>query len=389
MKSSKSGRWLVRVRGAVNAVGAMLLLCCLTQATPAHAQYAVIANADANQSIPSSTVTVVKFAEVKVDSSGWFSSAERYTPRQAGLYRLSSIVAMANASGAAVAVYVYKNGSLCRTLGAYGGGANGNYYGGDAVVLANGSTDYFDIRVWHNAGSPVGAFGSSSQADVSQFSADYIGKTSAGTVAATADAMQTIHHGTLTTVAFGHEEANSSGWFHGGTGRYQPLTAGYYRISSTVAVSTGSGRGSVAVYLYKNGVLERTLGGGASSLDNSYVGGSAVVYANGASDYFEVKVWQNSGGDLTAFGGAAGDVSQFSASLVPNGRVTFAAYPAGNQTVPASGITKMDFGAKKFDPSSVFDTATGTFVAPHAGFYRLSATLTFEAGSNSAAVYPL
>jgi hypothetical protein len=362
------------------------LLSCLGLSHPAHARSEVNANADTPQSIPSNIATVVRFGEIKADVSGELAPTGRYTPRLAGYYRLSSIVALAHAGGAAVAVYVFKNGALHRTLAAYGGSPNGNYYGGDAIVYANGSTDFFDIRVWHNAGVPVVAYGATTHGDVSQFSASYVGLNPAGAVAATASTTQSVPHGVLTTVAFGNEEADPSNGFNGATGRYQPTAAGYYRISATVTMSGGSGSGSIAVYLYKNGALERTLGAGANSATGAYVSGSAVVYASG-TDYFEIKAWQNSGGPLSAYGGPFGDVSQFAASKVSSGRVAFAAQASTHQLVPNATITKMGFGAEKFDPDSVLDSLTGTFVAPRAGFYRLSATLTFAAGNNSAAIY--
>lgn len=129
----------------------------------------------------------------------------------------------------------------------------------------------------------------------------FSGYTTAGSVAATP-----------AKVLFDAEEWDPSGWFSiaaGATqGRFTPQTAGLYRLSWLV---TAGGILVADAYLkatvFKNGALYRggpTVYQRGASLPAA-AGGSAIVQANGTTDYFEVFVYQGSGGAIAFTGGAA------------------------------------------------------------------------------------
>jgi hypothetical protein len=118
-----------------------------------------------------------------------------------------------------------------------------------------------------------------------------------GSFSAYAGVAQTgIVSGTPTKVTFDTEEWDVSGWF--AASRFTPLTAGIYRLSALVGLGTAVLDGNrIEVYVYKNGALHRFLNrervGGAT--DDDRIGGTALVTANGTTDYFEVFYVHNSG----------------------------------------------------------------------------------------------
>jgi hypothetical protein len=111
---------------------------------------------NAAQSIPAGTgvVTVVTFNAEVFDVSGWHDTTTgRYTPQVAGIYRLSWLV---TASGALTAdtqwqAIVRKNGTA--QVNAEPSAQRGTTFavasGGTGVVEANGTTDFFEVGVWH------------------------------------------------------------------------------------------------------------------------------------------------------------------------------------------------------------------------------------------------
>jgi hypothetical protein len=117
-------------------------------------------------------------------------------------------------------------------------------------------------------------------------------------------------------VQFNAEDFDVSGWFDITTnrGRYTPQVAGYYRLSAACLFSSTGAGNWLALHLYKNGALHRTLQQivFAAAAFGQTASGSAVVQANGSTDYFEV-VWQASAA-AAPVGTAAG--SYFTGELV-------------------------------------------------------------------------
>jgi hypothetical protein len=106
----------------------------------------------------------IVFDTEEVDVSGWFDTTTgRYTPQAAGYYRLSA-AASTNAvitAGQFWGIELFKNGSLLKrlqlTTQVTGGGTP--HASGSHPVVANGSTDFFDIRVNHNTAASPGVAG--------------------------------------------------------------------------------------------------------------------------------------------------------------------------------------------------------------------------------------
>ncbi len=110
-------------------------------------------------------------------------------------------------------------------------------------------------------------------------------------------ATQTISTATSTKILFDTKEWDTATCYSTSTSRFTPTVAGYYQV--TVAVETqnlGSGLGQID--LFKNGTI--TKGGWSIAGGGLYRSQfTALVYANGSSDYFEVYFYHSYGSNRT------------------------------------------------------------------------------------------
>lgn len=91
---------------------------------------------------------------------------------------------------------------------------------------------------------------------------------------------------TSTKVLFDTEVFDTNNNF--ASSRFTPTVAGYYQVSG--GVGGGSSSYSMAFDFYKNGSRDsRCINSGANSI--GFVGGSALIYCNGSTDYIEVYIY--------------------------------------------------------------------------------------------------
>jgi hypothetical protein len=121
--------------------------------------------------------------------------------------------------------------------------------------------------------------------------------------------------GTVTTTAantkilFQTETFDTNNNFASST--FTPTVAGYYQINAMVAWGLSMAARNQILF-YKNGILSAN-GIGMDQPSGNYTSVfSGLVYANGSTDYFDVYVYQQTGGNLTTLG----NYSFFSGSLV-------------------------------------------------------------------------
>lgn len=95
------------------------------------------------------------------------------------------------------------------------------------------------------------------------------------------------------TVAMDAEEFDVSGWYDTSLGRYLPLLAGYYRLTALISVDLANVNTRWRCGISKNGTAFRELISQYRSTGGQpmTVGGSVVVQANGATDYFTVVLY--------------------------------------------------------------------------------------------------
>ena len=112
---------------------------------------------DSNQTISTSTYTVIQFDSVELDTaSGYNTGTYRYTPNVAGKYFFQFVLQSTYGGSAPVNEYgeLRKNGTSVVETSARG---NGHGYGsitqGSAILTMNGSSDYIDVRSYGDSGT--------------------------------------------------------------------------------------------------------------------------------------------------------------------------------------------------------------------------------------------
>lgn len=118
-----------------------------------------------------------------------------------------------------------------------------------------------------------------------------------GVFMAYSDVNQALTANTANKVVFPVVEHDVSGWFVPGssasttdpTSRYTPKKAGFYRITANINHNAANNQAYFAVDLRKNGTSVKMLSNNAGT--EIAAATSAIVYANGTTDYFEITVY--------------------------------------------------------------------------------------------------
>jgi len=131
---------------------------------------------------------------------------------------------------------------------------------------------------------------------------------------------QTITSGSQQKILFQNEEFDTNNNF--ASSRFTPTVAGYYQLNAVARISGTLGTGESMLVIWKNGA-EYKRGSNASGTElgaNFFaMQVSALVYANGTGDFFEVYIQQTSGGsrDITvAHSPGFGNITWFNGSMV-------------------------------------------------------------------------
>lgn len=93
-----------------------------------------------------------------------------------------------------------------------------------------------------------------------------------------------LSSGTYTKVLFATEEFDTNNNF--ASSRFTPTVAGYYQLNAAVSIAGGGGATEIIPAIYKNGSQFKSGNDGGTASFRATV--SALVYANGSSDYFEI-----------------------------------------------------------------------------------------------------
>ena len=100
-------------------------------------------------------------------------------------------------------------------------------------------------------------------------------------------------------IMWGTPEWDTTSAWNSANSYYQPLVAGYYQVSATVAIgraSTSLSGGNYGIQIYKNTTQYRTgmtfNNGGTNDV---YMTISSLVYLNGSTDYVAIYVFNGTG----------------------------------------------------------------------------------------------
>lgn len=147
-----------------------------------------------------------------------------------------------------------------------------------------------------------------SNAQLSSNLANYVAKSTivAFSAATNSSITQTITSGSQQKALFQVEDYDTNNNF--ANSRFTPTVAGYYQLNSTVRFDGSTGTGECMIVIRKNGSeYKRGWNSSGTNFANDFwsMSVSALAYANGAGDYFEVFVQQGSGSNrnITVAGG--------------------------------------------------------------------------------------
>jgi hypothetical protein len=103
---------------------------------------------------------------------------------------------------------------------------------------------------------------------------------------------QAVAQNTYTKVQFNAESWDTDNCFDSTTNyRFTPNKAGYYSLISRLGIDQSTNN-LVSIELYKNGAAIDVLQYGSPTNSTDYIkGNSAIAFANGTTDYFEVYVY--------------------------------------------------------------------------------------------------
>lgn len=100
---------------------------------------------------------------------------------------------------------------------------------------------------------------------------------------------QTVTNGAYTKITFTTEEFDTNSNYDATNSKFQPTVAGYYWVTAQLAYGPGASL-EQALMLYKNGSAVKRLADFITP-DGRAIGGSALVYMNGSTDYFEAYLY--------------------------------------------------------------------------------------------------
>jgi hypothetical protein len=138
---------------------------------------------------------------------------------------------------------------------------------------------------------------------------------------------QTITSGSQQKVLFQNEEFDVGNCF--ASNKFTPTVAGYYQLNAVVRISGTMGTGESMLVIWKNGAeLKRGWNASGTEVGANFFAlqVSALVYADGVDDYFEIYIQQGSGGnrDITVAhqAGGWGNITWFNGTYVPTELIT-------------------------------------------------------------------
>jgi len=160
----------------------------------------------------------------------------------------------------------------------------------------------------------IGVGNADSPTEVGRFNSNGYVPTNAPSFKAVMSAVTAISNVGATKLVLNTEEWDTNSNYDTANYRFTPTVAGYYSLSGSMFMSAAT-TARVGVSIYKNGSEHAwqfmsgvTSGGGA----NPQV--SAIVYANGSTDYFELYAAQNAASSIDAANN--GVLTWFSGALV-------------------------------------------------------------------------
>jgi hypothetical protein len=127
------------------------------------------AYAGTTTSITTATFTKVALNTENFDTNSNFDSVTnyRFTPTVAGYYQINGVVFVGAGVSGFSQTFIYKNGSAYVAGNVIANSVNGQISTASDLINFNGSTDYVELYVYQNSGSPLSTVASSTSTKLS------------------------------------------------------------------------------------------------------------------------------------------------------------------------------------------------------------------------------
>lgn len=126
--------------------------------------------------------------------------------------------------------------------------------------------------------------------------------------------LQTVANNTYTKVQYNTEEFDTASNYDAATNyRFTPTASGYYQLNASITANGGTS-GGVYIVLYKNGTVFKAGDYTPAGANGEAINLTALVYANGSTDYFEIYMWQDTGNSVSM--GSSNNRFVFSGCLI-------------------------------------------------------------------------
>lgn len=195
---------------------------------------------------------------------------------------------------------------------------------------------------------------------------------------------QSLPNATFTKVLFDSKDYDYGNNFDLVNSRFIAPSAGLYELSGYINQDVGTG--ARAVTIYKNGSPLETIANVAGISGSGFSNAIPLSHKFSllAGEYLEVYAYQDSGGTTNIVANCAVNFTKVDnpAAIAESETVACKYYSSGGVSHTTGVATLIPFDNKVFDTHNAFDTATGKFTAPSAGFYQVHSTLTFNGGTN-------
>jgi hypothetical protein len=177
---------------------------------------------------------------------------------------------------------------------------------------------------------------------------------------------------------------NPQNYYNTTTGRFTPLTAGFYQVNANIM--NDGGYDFLWLLLYKNGIAVQENASNNERGFGTSIQIATVVYMNGTTDYLELGAYYGANSATPVIVPGYRGSTRFSAALINQTLTevvgtTAAADVAKNatQAIPNVTLTKVTFPAPsgQNDPQSWWNAANNRYIPTIPGYYQVNAMITY------------
>jgi hypothetical protein len=191
----------------------------------------------------------------------------------------------------------------------------------------------------------------------------------------------------LPNIIGGSGIGNPQNYYNPTTGRFTPLTAGFYQVNAYTYNSGGNDYQWLK--LYKNGVEAYAQAVTNDSQFGSGIQIATVIYMNGSTDYLEMGSYYGAAVSTPVTAPNFDSNTRFSAALINQTLTEVVGTTAAgsvcksvSQAIASATFTKVTLNSVSADPQSWWNAANSRWIPTIPGYYQVDAMLTYNLTTN-------